>query len=226
MPKTDRELAENHRYKWLDGTPLVNVTAIAECLDPGDKAGRMAGAAAKIAAAGGNYRAEWNAKRDIGTRVHGYAEAFLAGQSAEVTAGDEGYADALEKFLTAEAIEPLEVEAILLSRHGYGGRCDLFATMNGTPSLLDFKTGGCYPTALTLQLAAYRYADGIAVYHPSGTLDTLRERPKVDLTAGVYLHADGTYTIREVAADEVAFAHFVNLLAAHRWAKAIEKEKP
>ena len=228
MGKTDLQLAEAHRYKLLDGTPCVNVTAVAECLDPGDKAGRMAGAAAKIAKTGGDYRAEWNAKRDLGTRVHRYAEAFLRGKSAEVVAGDEKHCDALERFFEERKPTPIEIESIVLSHHGYGGRLDAICEMDDDEgerviALPDWKSGGFYPTALTLQLAAYRFADGIAVYHPNGKLDTVRPLPEIEATCGVYLQADGTYKVRWVEAGKAAFAHFVNLLLAYKWAKEVER---
>src|ERR1039458_4114571 len=97
--KTDYEAALDHRYRWLDSTPLVNVTAISGCLDIDGKSSAFAGAAVKLTKAGLDHRAEWKAKSDRGTRIHAHMEAWLRGEDVEQADDEKGYLDALECLL-------------------------------------------------------------------------------------------------------------------------------
>ena len=48
------------------------------------------------------------------------------------------------------------VEAPIVSERGFGGTIDLYASIDGEPTLVDFKTGrGLYPE-MVYQLAAYQ----------------------------------------------------------------------
>ena len=70
-----------HRYVVEPGgTGQVNVTTISKLIDDG-KSSAFAGAAVKIALAGGNYREEWAESGEQGTRVHGYMENLPARQA-------------------------------------------------------------------------------------------------------------------------------------------------
>ena len=220
--KTDRELAEiDHKYKLLNGQIAINVTAISGLMDDG-KSGAMAGSAAKLTREGLNYRQEWNAKRDRGTRVHNVCELFLKGQDADVQASDSGFVDALEMFLRDKEPTVLELEQIALSEKGYGGRFDMIVRWGNDNWLLDLKTGSEYAIEHTLQLSAYRYADGIAVYDENGALVDLRPLPKIDRCGCLYVREDGTYKVVEYPADEQAFGIFNNLLTAYQWTRSEE----
>ena len=217
---TDVELAARHKYRLPSGDVAINVTAVSGCLDLGKAAG-MAGAAAKLTKAGLDYRAEWREKADTGTRVHAVCEQWLRGESAEVRDSDQGYVDALEKFWQDYEPSLVECEAIALSHHGYGGRLDMIADLNdGRRLLIDVKTGKQYPTEHCLQMAAYRYADGLAEYGEDGMLHLLRPVPKVDACACLYVRGDGTYSLVEYPSDGNAFAIFLSLLHAVMWAKS------
>lgn len=222
---TDRELADRHRYRLLSGEIAVNVTTISGILDMG-KSGGMAGAAAKLTRQGQDYRAVWKSKADTGTRVHAVCEAWLRGEDPFVLEEDNGYVDALEDFWKTNEPEMVECEAIALSSHGYGGRFDLIARLNdGRTGLIDLKAGKPHAVAHLLQLAAYRYADGIANYDDEGTLRGVWPIPPVDFAACLYVREDKTWSLTEYAADEGAFARFLALLDVYKWATEIEKEE-
>lgn len=215
---TDLSLAlEKHDYR-LAGQKLVNVTAISGLLDDG-KSGAFAGAAVKLTKEGLNYRDEWKASGERGTRVHGHVESFLKGEAIDCLPSDMGYVDAAEKFMLDREPEAIELEEIVLSSEGYGGRFDIIAHLDGHIALIDVKTGKPYAVEHTLQLSAYRYAEGIAVYDEDGAVSGLRGMPLIERTYCLYLREDGSYDLREYPADEQAFAIFRGLLAAHRWTR-------
>lgn len=215
--KTDLELALAHKYT-LGGEKLINVTAISGLMDDG-KSNGMAYVAAKLTREGLNYLEVWNAARDLGSRVHPHCESFLRGEAIDCLPEDMGYVDAVEKFLVDSQPEVIALEQIVLSSRGYGGRFDMIVRFtDGTVWLLDLKTGKEYPVEHTLQLSAYRYADGLADYDEAGSLTGLRPMPSIDKCGCLYAHGDGTYDLVEYPAHEWAFESFCALLSARQWA--------
>jgi hypothetical protein len=213
-----------HKYRLLSGELAINVTAISGLLDDG-KAAAFAGAALKLERQGLNYREEWKAKAERGSRVHAHCEAFLKGESTEVRDDEHGFVDAVEAFLSDNTPEVVELEEITLSHHGYGGRFDMIVKIDGVCWLLDLKTGSEYPIEHTLQLSAYRYADGMAVYDDEGTLTDVRPMPYIDKTGCLYVRDDGTYKIVEYPASKVAHDHFVSLLNVYKWTRNEEMKQ-
>lgn len=218
---TDLERAERHKYRLPNGEIAVNVTAISGYIDDG-KSGAMAGAAVKITKAGGDYRAEWRAKADRGTRIHTHTEDWLHGRPTEVLDEDQGSIDAVEAFWLDHQPKKIEVESIVLSDKGYGGRFDCVVEVDGENGLVDVKTGRPYPTANLWQLSAYKYADGIAVYDDDGTLTGLRPLPRIDWCACLYIHDDGTYELTKYPVDDTSFAMFCKLLDVYKWTRTPE----
>lgn len=212
MKGTDLELAELHKYRNLAGDICINVTGVTGLLDDDGKSSKMAGAAAKIAKEGGNYRTIWNEKMKRGTRVHAACEAWLRGKEADVEADDTPYIDALAEFFKDKNPQPIEIERVVLSDLGYGGRFDFIATFDGQDTLVDVKTGRPYFIEHCLQLSAYRYADGMAVYNTHGDLAYLEPMPNIDRAGCLYLDADGNYDFRTYPADEDKFDLFCHLL--------------
>ena len=216
---TDLQLAAKHKYKLPNGEVAVNVTAISGLLDDG-KSGAFAGAAVKLTKAGKNYRAEWSAKANRGTRVHGHLESFLRGEDIDQQDDEKGFVDALEAFIVDKQPTVIAQEQIVLSNRGYGGRFDLLAEVGGEPALIDLKTGSAYPKEASLQMAAYRYADGIATYDKDGNLATLDPIPEVAWCACLYVREDGTYDLVKYPANEEAFGIFCSLLEAYKWTRS------
>ena len=230
---TDFEAALKHKYRLPNGTPLVNVTAISGLMDMG-KSNAFAGAAVKLTKQGLNYREEWNAKGDRGTRVHGHCEKWLVGEDVDAEDDELGYLDAMEKFFGDHEPNMICKEEIVVSSRGYGGRFDMIVKpaqgkYEGETCLIDLKTGKQYPTEHTLQLAAYRYADGMAQFDDEGHLSHLLPLPQIERTLALYVADDGSYQLKEYPADPDAFAQFCHLLDARNWAtsdtmKQLEKE--
>lgn len=101
---------------------------------------------------------------DVGTHVHEFAKALLASEPLPVIEGQiearccKSLLDwaATKTFLPA----PGGCERKVMSLKGfYAGTCDYFGMIDGSPAVLDFKTGGrkIYDEAW-LQTAAYEYA--------------------------------------------------------------------
>ena len=225
MAKTDEELAQNHRYRLSDGRLAVSVTSIANFPDEG-KSTRMSYAAAKIAKAGGDFRKEWDDKRDMGTQIHSHMENWLNGEGVEATESESAYLDQLERFIHDYEVEPIKQECVVLSnRYGYGGRFDLLAnvTIKGERklALIDLKTGSAYKTALTLQLNGYVHADGIAVYE-DGKLSHLEPLPQIDVLAGLYV-TQSDYSLIEVPFGFEELDVFLSLLIAKNGYAQLEK---
>ena len=216
----DLELALAHKYR-LNDKPLVNVTAVSSLLDDG-KSGAFAGAAVKLTKEGEDYRAVWKASGERGTRVHGYCESFLKGEPIDMQAEDRGYVDALEKFILDRDPQVIELERIVLSSQGYGGRFDVLAALDDEIALIDVKTGKPYAVEHTLQLSAYRYATGIAEYNFEGAQASLRRMPVIDATYCLYVHEDGTYDLTKYPAGPDAWTVFLGLLRAYQWSRTDE----
>jgi len=126
---------------------------------------------------------------DIGTLVHAFAEEVISqgDEWLSVVAGlFEGMPDeavpgcaAFINWWTvvAPGISECESERIVFSRRlFYCGTCDLFATINGKPTVVDFKTGSGFYEDQPLQLAAYALA--------------LEEELGVEINDGWIIHLD------------------------------------
>jgi hypothetical protein len=218
-----RFAASKHRYTDpRTGERYIGVTSVVGSFDTGDKLGAGAGAAVKLVKQGIDYRAEWNEKKNLGNRVHGYAQLWIEGRSADVLDSDAPQMNAFRQFINDYKPEWIEVERAVVSSLGYGGRFDAIAYFDGCFWLLDFKTGKPYKFELMLQLAAYRYMDGMIVYDEEGWAKDLEPMPVVDKCAGLYLTADG-YQLVEVDADEDALVLFNHLLAVKNGYSRMEK---
>ena len=128
---------------------------------------------------------------------------------------EQGYLDALEAWVTRYNPSYIEMERVVLGRTPgleYGGRLDVICEIAGETWLVDYKTGKPYAWEHTLQLSAYRFADGIATYDENCCLiDVLQPLPTIHHTAALYLHDDGTFDFTEYPGDEKAFAAFMAL---------------
>lgn len=217
---SDKALADTkHRYRDpRTGEVVTSVTRIVGSFDDGDKIGAGAGAAVKLTKAGLNYRQVWNDKRDLGSRIHEHCAAWAMGMAVDVLPSDEPYMNAVTAFCRAKKPEWVAVERSVVSSLGYGGRFDAVCFLDGISYLLDFKTGRAWPLELSMQLAAYRFADGMVRYDASGNASGLDPMPFIERCAGLYLGEDGVAQLVEVDADQGAFEAFKHLLAVRQWA--------
>jgi hypothetical protein len=223
---TDRYRA-HHDHKYVvehGGKPVVNVTAISGAFDDG-KAGAFAGAAVKLTRQGFNYRQVWDEKAERGSRIHAHMEAFMRDEEIDQRHDEAGHVDALDKWMVENDPTLIGQEEVALSRMGYGGRFDLISHMEagefkGKIGLIDLKTGRRNPFEHTLQLSAYRYADGTAIYGANGDLIDLKPLPHIDFAACLYTRDDGTFHFQEYPADETAWGMFLRLLDIYNYARS------
>jgi hypothetical protein len=210
--RTDLEwAADKHKYKLLSGEFAPSVTSITGMLDGGKSMG-MAHAAAKL---GPDFKTIWDEKADRGTRIHAHCQAWLEGQSVDAKDDEQPYLDALQLFFDQRRPSPIEVERIVLSSLGYGGRFDFICELAGEVWIVDLKTGKPYALEHAMQLSAYAHADGMAVYS-EGTLERLEPLPTVTRGACLYVHDDGTYDLIEYPIKYRTFKCFEHLLSLHK----------
>jgi hypothetical protein len=161
---------------------------------------------------GGRYEAR-DAAANKGTLVHGLAERLVVGAAVPVPDGLEGYVDSYVRFLNEHDVQPVLVEATVMSHaHGYAGTLDLIADLTDDAGqrarwLLDIKTSrsGIFGET-ALQMVAYRNAD-VWVEEVDGEF-VEREMPAVDLVGGVHVTAKG-YSLIPLEAGEVQFRQFL-----------------
>jgi hypothetical protein len=225
---TDLQAAENHKYR-LGGQELVNVTTISGLIDDG-KSGGMAGAAAKLTREGINYRQDWDATRDLGSRVHGHLEKWMRDEEIQVPNEEMPFVDALEKWIIDDNPQMIEQECVVLSSLGYGGRPDWIGTITREDwptgiGIIDLKAGKIYPIEHSLQICAYSRADGIGVYDEEGNLMGLRPLPKIEWGADLYVRDDGTYRLERYPITDDVFEVFCGLLHAYRWTRNPEMKQ-
>ena len=235
MTVSDLQRAQNsHKYRDpRSGALLTSVTSIVGNWDDGDKLGAGAGAAVKLTKLGINYRDEWNAKRDLGNRLHAYAALWAEGKSAEVLDADQGHLDGFTAFCNAKHPEWLWSERAVVSSLGFGGRLDLIGYWEGQYHLVDLKSGRIWRRELSLQLAGYGSADGFVVYDDEGMAAEVEPMPHIDAWHGLYLSGDGRaelvdvpavkegQSLREAQAEAVAA--FNHLLSVRKWAEGQPK---
>lgn len=174
--------AKQHRYFW-DGKPIPSVTTIlnrlakpaliqwaADCA-VNHVAKRFPPASSEYVQQLELHRALAEARRahaeirdeaaDIGTQLHEYARASLAGQ-APALPDDEvvrKVIGALNDWRSRHDIQPIGLERRIMSlRHWYAGTCDFFGKIDGKLCVLDFKTGSGIYDEFWLQTAGYDIA--------------------------------------------------------------------
>jgi hypothetical protein len=160
-----------------------------------------------------------DAAADLGSKVHDLAEQLSRGDEVDVPDELSGHVDSWLRFLDERQPTNAILERVVFSRkHRYMGTFDLIADFDWLPphvaaelgrdhgrALLDIKTNakGSYPDA-GLQLAAYRYADGML----SEDGESEEPIPEVDWCGVIWVRADG-YDIYPYRADEFVFRQFL-----------------
>jgi hypothetical protein len=177
--KVERELVTNvsaQLYEDLAGTPKMTPPAYRMTL------------AMRLGKEKANQK-ELAKASDIGSQAHRLIEWNLkasmmedAGPSPHISDKAQWAFMAWEDWKRSVNLKPIWIEQTVWSKqHGYAGTMDLFAEVNGKPTVVDWKTGkAIYPEAY-LQNAAYRHAlremghgdavQGIIVRLPKNTED-------------------------------------------------------
>lgn len=151
-----------------------------------------------------------------GTAVHKLGQQLVAGKRVAIPEGLEGHVQSYVRFLDDFDVEPVLVEATVVSHeHRYCGTLDLLADLldpedlyDDVPArarwLLDIKTSRSGVFGETaLQLAGYRYAQ--AWVDADGDE---HELPDVARTGVVWVRADG-YDLVPVVAEEPQHRQFL-----------------
>ena len=251
---SDQQFAES-KHQYTDprtGERVVSVTTVVGAFDSGDKLGRGARAAVNIERAGGDYRAEWDDKRDTGSRVHSYADLWLNGKTAEIPDEDGPWMDAFADWCDVKRPEWLVTERAgvgsvecpagpcgvcdFTGRLGFGGRFDAIGYWDDLFTLGDFKTGKSWRPELTIQLAGYANFDGLIVYDGDGKAVDIEPLPHIDRWCGIYIRPEGVDVIEcpdpskvdgDWTADQMkaeAFQVFTNLLYVKKWSNQINRK--
>jgi len=145
-------------YKLPDGMRVPSVTTVLGILE---KEG-LHGWIARVTKDGQDWRSVRDAAADAGTLAHSFILAHLKGEKLNADEySNNTISQALNSFKsylsweTGKSIKPILVEQPLVTEMGYGGTPDLYAEIDGVPSLVDFKTGKALYSEYEIQIAAY-----------------------------------------------------------------------
>lgn len=154
-----------------------------------------------------------DAAANKGTKIHALASRLIHGEAVTVPDGLEGYVESYVRFLDEWDVQPVLVEATVISHaHGYCGTLDLVADLLDPDMpgervrwLLDVKSNrsGIFGET-ALQLAGYRYSDA----YIDGDIEAEVEMPTVDRTGAVWVRQNG-YDLVPVEADEPQHRQFL-----------------
>lgn len=143
---------------------------------------------------------------DVGTYVHAAIEAYALGKpfpkwAPAIARRMEGF----EQFVKDHQPEFHMTEASVLNRtQRYAGTLDSICTLGDRKLVLDAKSGkGIYPE-IGLQLAAYRFAEFVAL--PDGSDQPM---PHTDGAVALHLPDSGVYDLYDVRADDEVFRAFL-----------------
>jgi hypothetical protein len=133
--------------------------------------------------------------------LHALARGEKVPSLAKLSEAERGYGQAVLTWWRDRQPTPLQFEQVVYSRlHGYAGRFDLRAEVEGEVVLLDLKTSGFISLAAHAQLRAYDIASEESGFGPSNRLLILQvledgsyhEIP-CEATQGMFLNALATY---------------------------------
>lgn len=146
-----------------------------------------------------------------GGDVHQFLQDFADGKEPPALVGAASeYQHGVDAFLNEHTIEALHTEVTVFSHHGYAGTADFLGTIDGVPTLMDYKSGKALYKEVALQTAALRHADEMWV------CGELKPMPSTDVGLAVLFTTKG-YKLREVKSDEETFATFVACVNAWKF---------
>ena len=156
-----REKTKAHiRYKGANGENVPGVTTILGILNKPALV-KWANNLGLQGIDSSRYRDEM---ADIGTLAHYLIMCELTGQTPDTADYSPNQLEMAEnatlsyyEWEKGHDIEPILVEKALVSdQYGFGGTVDLYAAVDGVPTLVDFKTGKAIYPEMLYQLAAYK----------------------------------------------------------------------
>lgn len=161
-----------------------------------------------------------DAARDLGTEVHGIAEAIGKGETPDVAPEFMPYAAQYRRFLDEYQPRLLAVEYMGINRtHGYAGTGDILAEIAGSIACIDIKTHtkptpvpDTYYPETSMQLAACSAFDFIGKEGDA----TEYPMPKVDAYGVLLLGANGYRLIPYFVTNDTMDA-FLACLRLYRW---------
>jgi hypothetical protein len=165
-------------------------------------------------------RNEGTNSRERGSRLHETLEGVLRREGPAIDPRDEPAIAGARSWLNENQVMPLEVEAFMINETlGYGGTCDLVATIAGETWLLDWKTSKSVAFAngkvfdeYRLQLAAYANAELIARVG-----DAERYAVPAITRYGILHVTDGGTRLYEAAVTEQDWITFRACLYVYNW---------
>lgn len=239
-PRNARTTSRGRSYKWRDetfdsvttilngGVPkpaLTNWAAksvaefVAENIDQVVAIANKDKAAAIDLCKGSPWRQRDKAA-DLGSLIHSFAEAHVLGAPRpEYPPEAEAQMAHFEAFL--EDFQPTYemTEATVYNRKfGYAGTLDAILVSGGQRLLVDYKSGKDVYGEVSLQLAAYRFAEFVGM--PNGDEVPM---PAVDGAAVLHLSPRG-YRFIPVQADEVAFRFFLYAQQVRIFSESVSRE--
>lgn len=204
-----RVLAKDALIPWAEARGIEGAlrAVAAGDINPADPAS-VASAVGTVRALGLGQDAAKQEGADRGTSLHDALQAYIENGKppaiAEFPTEHRGYVQALCRWLLAARPEPTAVEVCVGSlQHGFAGRLDLRAVIDGRDLVVDLKTnakGRVYDEPHA-QCAAY-----VGALVECG-------HPEPDGAVVVALGEDGGY---ESVECEASYEDFLSILAAHR----------
>ncbi|MDQ2727550.1 MAG: hypothetical protein M3Y91_06740 [Actinomycetota bacterium] len=177
---------------------------------------------------------QWTAKANLGTHVHHLAQSWAEGVEVDVDATCEPYMDAVEAFYHAADPEWVHLERTVLydepRSHAYRGQFDGICVLNCPTCpdgprckwLIDWKSGGFYPSSQSLQLSSYRQARHLTRW-VDGTETIDEPMPAVAHAGVILLGADGGYQVVDLPTGGDTFGTFLRLRDVWAWNKTMAK---
>jgi len=157
-PKKHKRVRVHIRYELKNGAYVPGVTTICNQLNKA----ALVPWSNKLGLQGIEVGKYVDELADIGSVAHDFIEAHLKGEVFDDTPYTKEQINAAEvcidkflKWYNQNNVKPILVETPLVSEfHKYGGTFDLYAEVNGTKTLIDWKTGSGFYREHKIQLAA------------------------------------------------------------------------
>lgn len=241
IPKVGLYRTPTHSYHWNGGPAMPGVTSVIGKIDKSgplinwakgatadaalsDLPGLVKMATERGPAVAKAYltafsTAQSDKAKDLGTKVHGYAEQLARGEEPDIDDDAMDYVHAYERFRADWSPDFKSLEHYVANlRYGYGGTFDFIAVVDGKMTLADIKTGKGHYTETRLQLAALGNAEFLGMPDDPRRypLPAFEQYAVVHVRPGTY--PDG-YQLYRVDLNELDFSAFLGALAVYRWAQ-------